>query len=195
MSLENVNIGIGITGSFCTFAQMIEMLEILKEQKANLIPIMSYNAYSHDTRFGNAKMYIDKVEKICENKILNSITDVEPIGPQQLLDILVILPCTGNTAAKLANSISDTPVTCAVKSQLRNQRPVLLAISTNDGLSGNAKNIGALLNMKNIYFVPFAQDNPNAKPNSIAYDNEKVLDAIEFALKGKQIQPVICENK
>ncbi len=195
MSLENINIGIGITGSFCTFAQMVQTIEMLKEQKANLIPIMSYNAYNNDTRFGEAKMYIDKVEQICGKKILNSITDVEPIGPQNLLDILLILPCTGNTAAKLANSISDTPVTCAAKSQLRNQKPVLLAVSTNDGLSGNAKNIGALLNMKNIYFVPFAQDNPKAKPNSIAYDSQKVLDAILSTLEGKQLQPIICENK
>lgn len=194
MSLKNINIGIGITGSFCTFAQMVDTLQMLKEQNANLIPIMSYNAYNHDTRFGDAKMYIDKVEKICEKKILNSITDVEPIGPQNLLDILLILPCTGNTVAKLANSISDTPVTCAVKSQLRNQSPVLLAVSTNDGLSGNAKNIGALLNMKHIFFVPFAQDNPKDKPNSIAYDNTKVLDAILSTLDCKQLQPIICEH-
>lgn len=195
MSLKNINIGIGITGSFCTFAQMIDTLQMLKCENANLIPIMSYNAYNHDTKFGDAQMYIDKVEKICENKILKTITEVEPIGPQNLLDLLLILPCTGNTAAKLANSISDTPVTCAVKSQLRNQKPVLLAISTNDGLSGNAKNIGALLNMKHIFFVPFAQDNPKAKPRSIAYDSTKVLDAIYCALQEKQLQPIICENK
>lgn len=195
MSLKNINIGIGITGSFCTFAQMIETLKMLKCENANLIPIMSYNAYNHDTKFGDAQMYIDKVEKICENKILKTITEVEPIGPQNLLDLLLILPCTGNTVAKLANSISDTPVTCAAKSQLRNQKPVLLAVSTNDGLSGNAKNIGALLNMKHIFFVPFAQDNVLAKPRSIAYDSEKVLQAIFCALDEKQLQPIICEKK
>lgn len=195
MSLKNINIGIGITGSFCTFTQMIETLKMLKCENANLIPIMSYNAYNHDTKFGDAQMYIDKVEKICENKILKTITEVEPIGPQNLLDLLLILPCTGNTVAKLANSISDTPVTCAAKSQLRNQKPVLLAVSTNDGLSGNAKNIGALLNMKHIFFVPFAQDNVLAKPRSIAYDSQKVLQAIFCALDEKQLQPIICEKK
>ena len=191
MSLKNINIGIGITGSFCTFAQMLETLQMLKYENANLIPIMSYNAYNHDTKFGHAQMYIDKVEEICENKILKTITEVEPIGPQNLLDLLLILPCTGNTAAKLANSISDTPVTCAAKSQLRNQKPVLLAVSTNDGLSGCSENIGKLLNRNNYFFVPFRQDNPITKPRSLVFDPKYIISTLEYALDKEQIQPML----
>ncbi|MBE5821972.1 MAG: dipicolinate synthase subunit B [Clostridiales bacterium] len=192
MSIENLNIGVGITGSYCTFQAMIELLKELKEKGANIIPIMSYNAYENDTRFGTANDYISKVEEICNHKVLNSIVEVEPIGPKKLLDILLVLPCTGNTISKIANAISDTPVTCGVKSQLRNQKPVLLAISTNDALSGNAQNIGKLLNTKNIYFVPFGQDDPINKPTSIIYIKDKVIESIESAIQNKQLQPIIC---
>lgn len=191
MSIENLNIGVGITGSYCTFNAMLELLSKLKERGANIIPIMSYNAYGNDTRFGTSNDYIRKVEEICNHKVLNSIVEVEPIGPKKLLDILLVLPCTGNTISKIANAISDTPVTCAVKSQLRNQKPVLLAISTNDGLSGNAQNIGKLLNTKNMYFVPFAQDDPINKPTSIIYIKDKVIESIENAVENKQFQPII----
>ena len=192
MEIKNLNIGLGITGSFCTFSNMIKILEILKEKEANIIPIMSYNAFNTDTRFGKACDYIAKVEEICNHKVLCKIEEVEPIGPKNLLDILLILPCTGNTLSKLSNSISDTPVTCAAKSQLRNNKPVLLAISTNDGLSGNAKNIGNLLNIKNIYFVPFGQDDAINKPRSLVYKQDKVIDSLLYTLEGKQIQPIIC---
>ncbi len=191
MEFKNLNIGFGITGSFCTFNKMLEILEILKEKEANIIPIMSYNAFNTNTRFGDANDYIKKIEDICNHSVLNKIEEVEPIGPKNLLDILLILPCTGNTLSKLANSISDTPVTCAAKSQLRNNKPVVLAISTNDGLSGNAKNIGNLLNLKNIYFVPFGQDDAINKPRSLVYKQDKVIDSLECALEMKQIQPII----
>lgn len=191
MEIKNLNIGVGITGSFCTFKNMIKILEILKGKEANITPIMSYNAFSIDTRFGTANDYIKKVEEICNHKVLAKIEEVEPIGPKNLLDVLLVLPCTGNTLSKLSNSISDTPVTCAVKSQLRNNKPVLLAISTNDGLSGNAKNIGNLLNIKNIYFVPFGQDDAIKKPRSLVYKQDKVIDSLIYCLEGKQIQPII----
>lgn len=191
MSIENLNIGVGITGSFCTFKSMVEILKELKNKGANITPIMSYNSYETDTRFGKASDYINQVEEICNHKVLNSISEVEPIGPKKLLDILLVLPCTGNTISKIANAISDTPVACAVKSQLRNQRPVLIAISTNDALSGNAQNIGKLMNTKNIYFVPFAQDDPINKPTSIIYIKDKVIESIEKTIVNEQLQPII----
>lgn len=191
MSLENINIGVCITGSFCTFKRMIEILQQLKDKKANITPIMSFNAYNNDTRFGTASDYINQIEEICNHEVLNTVTQVEPIGPKNLLDILLVVPCTGNTISKISNAISDTPVTCAVKSQLRNQKPVLLAISTNDGLSGNAGNIGKLLNTKHIFFVPFKQDDPINKPNSLVYIQDKVIDSVKLCLDNKQIQPII----
>lgn len=191
MELKDLNIGVGITGSFCTFNKMLDILKILKEKEANIIPIMSYNAYNIDTRFGLAKDYIEKVESICNQKVLSKIEEVEPIGPKNLLDLLLILPCTGNTLSKLANSISDTPVTCAAKSQLRNNKPVVLGISTNDGLSGNAKNVGTLLNIKNVFFIPFKQDDAINKPSSLIYMQDKVIDTITLSLEKKQIEPII----
>ena len=152
---------------------------------------MSFNAFSTDTRFGSAEYFRTKIEEIAGNKIISSITETEPIGPKKLLDILIIEPCTGNTLAKLANSIADTPVTLAAKSHLRNMRPLLIAVSTNDALAGAAKNIGHLLNYKNIYFVPFTQDDHNNKPTSIVADFSKTKEALYEALRGKQLQPVI----
>jgi len=192
MELNNTTIGIGITGSFCTFDKTIEIIKMLKEQQLNIIPIMSYNAYNNDSRFGDAIKYIKQIEEISNNKILKTINAVEPIGPKNLLDILMVIPCTGNTLSKIANAISDTPITCAVKSQLRNNKPVLLAISTNDGLSGNAKNIGELLNKKNIYFVPFKQDDYIKKPNSLSFNHDYIIESIEKALNKIQIQPILC---
>lgn len=154
-------------------------------------PIMSYNAFSTDTRFGKARDFTAEIEAICGRKIIATLTDAEPIGPKKLLDALIIEPCTGNTLAKLASGIADTPVTLAAKSHLRNARPLLIAVSTNDALAGAAKNIGALANYKNIYFVPYRQDDPAGKPTSIVADFSKTLSALECALEGKQIQPVI----
>lgn len=181
-------------GSFCTFDKVIKTMKEMKAAGYNIIPIMSFNAYNTDTRFGKAQDFREAIENICENKIISDITNAEPVGPKKLLDILIIAPCTGNTLAKLATGIADTPVTLAVKSQLRNSRPVLIGISTNDALSGAAKNIGKLQNYKNIFFIPYRQDDYKNKPTSIISDFSKTAEATTFALKGKQLQPLICES-
>lgn len=189
--MEKLNIGFAFTGSFCTFRKAIEEMREIKNEGHNIIPIMSYNAYSTDTRFGTAENFRNEIESICLNPIISSITESEPIGPKKLLDILIIEPCTGNTLAKLACGIADTPVTLAAKSHLRNRRPLLIAVSTNDALSGAAKNIGNLLNYKNLYFVPYKQDDPENKPTSIVADFSRTREALYSALQGKQIQPII----
>lgn len=189
--MEKLNVGFAFTGSFCTFRKAIDEMKEIKKEGHNIIPIMSYNAYSTDTRFGKAEAFRNEIEEICLNPIISSIAASEPIGPKKLLDILVIEPCTGNTLAKLATGIADTPVTLAAKSHLRNQRPLLIAVSTNDALSGAAKNIGNLLNYKNLYFVPYKQDDPAGKPTSIVADFSKTREALYAALNGKQLQPVI----
>ena len=163
MNFEGIKIGFVLTGSFCTFKKVIPKIKELKEKKASIIPIMSYNAYNLDTKFGKAEDFIIEIENICENKIIHTIQDAEPIGPKGLTDIMIIAPCSGNTMAKLACDIIDTPATMAAKSHLRNNRPLVIAPSTNNGLSGNAENIGKLLNRKNYFFVPFKQDNPITK--------------------------------
>lgn len=191
MSFENVNIGFTMTGSFCTFKKVIPKIKELKKLGANIIPIMSYNSYNLDTKFGKAKEFIDEIENITENKIIHTIQGAEPIGPKGLTDIMVVAPCSGNTLAKLANSIIDTPAVMAIKSHLRNQKPLVIGISTNDGLSGSAENIGKLLNRKNYYFVPFTQDNPITKPTSIVFKFDYLIPAIKEALKNKQLQPLI----
>ncbi len=185
-----MNIGFAMCGSFCTYAQVFPVLEILASIHT-VTPIFSHAAYYTDSRFGTAKEHIERVEAICGKKVLCSISDVEPIGPKQLLDALVIAPCTGNTLAKLARSIADGPVTMAAKSHLRNNRPILVAVSSNDALAGAAENIGKLLNKKNYYFVPFGQDDPIKKPTSMVADFEKLPQALELALTGKQIQPIL----
>ncbi len=189
--MKKLNIGYALTGSFCTFKKAIDEMREIKKDGHNIIPIMSYNAYSTDTRFGTAEYFRNEIESICLNPVISSISASEPIGPKKLLDILVIEPCTGNTLAKLACGIADTPVTLAAKSHLRNQRPLLIAISTNDALAGAAKNIGNLMNYKNIYFVPYKQDDPENKPSSIVADFTKTKEALYMALEGKQIQPLI----
>ena len=161
-----MNIGFAMCGSFCTYSKVFPIMEALAKEHT-IIPIFSQISYETDTRFGTAAEHIQRVMSICGKAPLHTIAQVEPIGPKKLLDTLIIAPCTGNTLAKLAHSIADTPVTMAAKSHLRNGRPVLIAISTNDALGGSAKNIGLLMNMKNIYFVPFGQDNYKSKPNSI----------------------------
>ena len=177
--------------SYCTFLKVIEELRNLKATGADIFPIMSENVYSTDTRFGTAEEFIWTVQDITGKKIIKSIKEAEPIGPKGLLDLLVVAPCTGNTLAKLANGITDTSVTLAVKAHLRNQRPVLLGVSTNDGLGNAAKNIGLLLNSKYIYFIPFNQDDFENKPNSLVADFKKLVPASESALELKQLQPVL----
>lgn len=191
MLLKDIRIGFGITGSFCTFSKIESTLISLINEGAKILPIMSFNSYTTDTRFGKAKDFINKFEELTSNKTIASIPEAEPIGPKNLIDLMLIYPCTGNTLAKLTNAITDTPVLMATKSHLRNQKPVLLGISTNDGLSNNAKNIGTLLNTKNIFFVPFGQDDFAKKPNSLVCDNNKIVESVVFALGNKQIQPVL----
>ena len=191
MTLKGKKIGYVFTGSFCTFRKSIEQMKEIKKQNAIIIPVMSYNSYTLDTKFGEAKNFIEEIEKITENKIIHTIQGAEPIGPKHLTDIMIIAPASGNTMAKLENDIIDTPATMAAKSHLRNENPLVIAPSTNNGLSGNAINIGKLLNMRNYYFVPFKQDNPISKPRSIVYDSKYIIPALEHALEGKQVQPIL----
>lgn len=188
--MNKLTVGFALCGSFCTYEKTIKQIEYLIDKNLEIVPIMSFNAYSTDTRFGKAAEHIEKIEKMCKRKIISTIKDAEPVGPQKMLDILIIEPCTGNTIAKLSSGITDTPVTLAAKAHLRNERPILIAVSTNDALSGSASNIGKLMNYKNIYFVPMKQDDPFNKPRSVVADFDKTYDAMLYALNGKQIQPV-----
>ena len=191
MNIEGKRIGFVMTGSFCTFRKTIDELKKIVKLGAKVIPIMSENSYTMDTKFGKAEDFINEVENITGTKILHTIQEVEPIGPKDMLDILVVAPATGNTMAKLANDIIDNSATMAVKSHLRRERPVVIAISTNNGLSGAGENIGKLLNRKHYYFVPFKQDNPITKPRSIVFDPSYLIKTIEYALDGEQIQPIL----
>lgn len=191
MELNNIKIGFALTGSFCTFKKAIPKMKELIKKGADILPIMSYNSYKLDTKFGKAVEFIKEIEIITGKKIIHTIQDAEPIGPKKLTDVMVIAPCSGNTMAKLALDIIDTPVTMAAKSHLRNDRPLVIAPSTNNGLSGNAENIGKLLNRKNYYFVPFRQDNPITKPRSIVFEEEYLIKTTEYALEGTQISPIL----
>ena len=191
MTVNGKNIGIALTGSFCTYDKVFPEIEHLLAEKANVYTIFSERSQVTNTRFGNADAFLKKAEEITANKPITTITDAEKLGPGNLLDIIVIAPCTGNTIAKLATAITDTTVLMAVKGLLRNNKPVLLAVSTNDALSNNLKNIGTLINNKNIYFVPFGQDNYKGKPNSMVAHFDLILPAIEDALDGRQLQPIL----
>lgn len=185
-----MTIGFAICGSYCTYEKIYPVLEQLS-QNHTVIPILSHNAAHTDTRFGSASDHSRRIQEICGKEPICSIVDAEPIGPKKLLDALIIAPCTGNTLAKLAHSIADTPVTMAVKSHLRNGRPVIIGISTNDGLSGAAENIGRLLNRKHFYFVPFGQDDPSGKPGSLIADFTQVEQTLDKAMSGLQLQPLL----
>lgn len=185
-----MKIGFALCGSFCTFSAVFPIVEKLAAAH-EVIPIVSYAVWETDTRFGLAKDHIRRLTEICGREPLRTLTQVEPIGPKKLFDILVIAPCTGNTLAKLAHGVADTPVTMAAKSHLRNGRPVVLGISTNDALAGAAQNIGLLLNRKHYYFVPFRQDDPLEKPTSMVADFTLVPETITAALTETQIQPII----
>lgn len=191
MKLEGKRIGFVFTGSFCTFRKTIDQLKKIIELKADVLPIMSNNSYTMDTKFGKAQDFIDEIEEITGKKILHTIQEVEPLGPKDMLDIIVVAPATGNTIAKLANDIVDGPAPMAVKSVLRRERPVVIAVSTNNGLSAAGENIGKLLNRKHYYFVPFKQDNPITKPRSLVFDPTYLIKTIEYALDGEQIQPIL----
>lgn len=188
---SNKTIGFALTGSFCTYEKIFRAMQDLGQTGANLLAIFSDRASTTDSRFGNSSDFLERAEKITGKPPVLTIPDAEPIGPKSMLDLLVIAPCTGNTLAKLANGVSDTPVLMAAKSHLRNNRPVVIFLSTNDALGMNLKNIGILLNTKNIYFVPFGQDNYRSKPNSMIAHVELLQDTIARAFAYQQIQPVI----
>ena len=191
MILKDKKIGFAITGSFCTLQQIVSQIANLVNLGADILPIISYNIDTTDTRFMIANDLKNIIFEITGKHPIHTIKDAEPIGPKQLLDALIIAPCTGNTLSKLANGITDTPVLMAAKSHLRNNRSVILAVATNDGLGNNAKNIGMLLNIKNIYFVPFVQDDPYTKNNSLLAKMDLIARTVELALENKQIQPVL----
>lgn len=195
MSVKGKHIGVAFTGSFCTYEKVFEELARLAEEGAIVQTIFSNASQTLDSRFGKAEDFLKKAEEITGNPPMLTIPQAEPIGPKGLLDILVLFPCTGNTIAKLANGITDTPVLMAAKAHLRNNKPLLISISTNDALGMNMKNIGLLLNAKHVYFIPFGQDSPEKKPNSMIAHTELLIPSIEAALLGRQIQPIIrCEK-
>ena len=183
-------IGYAFSGSFCTFAESYKILALLKEKYGDIVPIMSFNAYNTDTRFGAHTEWNERIEKLCEKKIINTISDAEPLGSKVSLDALVIAPCTGNTLAKLANGITDTPVCMAAKAHLRSDRPLIISLASNDAMSANLGNIGKLLNRKNIYFVPMTQDEPVKKPHSLVADFSLLPETLEKALEGKQLRKI-----
>lgn len=191
MSIEGRNIGVAFTGSYCTFDKVFAQLELLVKEKANVYTIFSYQAQKTDSRFGKAADFLRLARDITGRDPVTTITEAETLGPNNILDIIVIAPCTGNTLAKLANAVTDSPVLMAAKGLLRNDKPVVLAISTNDALGNNLKNIGLLINTRNIYFVPFGQDNYRNKPHSMIAHFDLMLPTIEQALEGRQIQPMV----
>ena len=191
MKLKGKKIGVALTGSFCTYEKAFAQLRKLKEEGAELVTIFSNASQTIDSRFGSPEDFMKEAEEITGSRPLLTISQAEPIGPKSLLDLLIILPCTGNTVAKLANGITDSPALMAAKAHLRNEKPLLISISTNDALGMNMKNIGILLNVKHIFFVPFEQDDPEKKPNSMTARTEMLIPAAEAALEERQYQPVI----
>lgn len=191
LSLFDKTVGFAVCGSFCTHAKAMEALEQVKAQFARVVPIVSEVTANTDTRFGRAHDLMREMERICDHRVIATVKAAEPIGPQKLLDLLIIAPCTGNTLGKLAAGITDTSVTMAAKAHLRNERPVLIAPSTNDGLAASAASIGALLPRKYIYFVPFGQDDFEKKPTSLVADFSRVAQAAQAALEGRQLQPLL----
>ena len=185
-----MNVGFAMCGSFCTFSKVFPVMERLAENH-QVFPIFSFASASTDSRFGTAAEFLERAERICGRPVIQTIAGAEPIGPKKLLDVLVIAPCTGNTLAKLSHSIADTPVTMAAKSHLRNGRPVLVAVSTNDGLAGAAENIGRLMARKHYYFIPYGQDDPEKKPTSLVAHFELSPQAVELAAQGMQMQPLL----
>lgn len=188
--MNEKTVGFALCGSFCTFSKAIKQMKKLRDSGYAVIPIMSDVAFGTSTRFGKSEDIVSEIERISGNSIIHTIVGAEPIGPKKMCDLLLVAPCTGNTLSKLSLGITDTPVTMAVKSHLRVQRPVLLCVATNDGLGASAQNIGRLINTKNIYFVPLSQDNPRDKPSSLVADFERIPESVEMALSGIQPQPV-----
>ena len=189
--MNGLTVGFALCGSFCTFHKVIPCIQTLVDRGAAVVPILSETAYSTDTRFGAAADFRSRIETICGRPVLHTLTDVEPIGPKKLLDLLIVAPCTGNTLGKLAGGITDSCVTLAAKAHLRNGRPLLLAVSTNDALGASAQNVGRLLTAKHVFFVPMGQDDPVHKANSVVADFSRLTDAAEAALRGEQLQPLL----
>lgn len=195
MTLEGLDVGFAVTGSFCTMTKAIDQVKVLTAAGANVFPIMSEISASTDTRFGSADYFKTTLKELTGNDIICSIKDAEPIGPKKLFDALILAPCTGNTLSKLASGITDSTVTMASKAHLRNARPLVIAISTNDALGASYRNIGQLQNVKNIFFVPYGQDDPIKKQTSMVADFSMIKPALEAALSGVQLQPVIINHK
>ena len=191
MRFKGLKIGFAVTGSHCTFAKVLPMMQLLKDEGARVVPILSQAVVTNDTRYGTAEELLEKINDITGEDPLLTMVDVEPIGPQKMFDLIVVAPCTGNTLAKLALGVTDSCVLLACKAELRNNRPVVIAISTNDGLSANAKNLGMLLNRKNIFFVPFGQDAPETKHASLVAEMSLLPETILEALQNRQIQPLL----
>lgn len=194
MNWQGITVGYALSGSHCTFAEVMPQIKRFIDAGAKVVPIVSQTILTTDTRFGTSENWQKQLKEITSNDIISTIVQAEPLGPSKLLDVMVIAPCTGNTTSKLANAMTDGPVLMAAKSQMRNQRPLVLAISTNDGLGLNAANIAKLLVAKNIYFVPYGQDNPIQKPNSLVARMDLILETCEAALQGKQLQPILVER-
>lgn len=191
---HTLTLGYALCGSFCTFEKSLQALQNLRAHYANIIPIFSEASARIDTRFGRAADFIAHAEEICQHSALCTLREVEPIGPKKLLDLLIVSPCTGNTLAKLAHGTADSTVSLACKAHLRNERPIVLAISSNDALAGNAANIGALLARRHFFFVPFGQDNPTQKPTSLIADFSQLTETVTLALQQAQLQPLLCSH-
>ena len=189
--MEDWKVGFAFCGSFCTYDSAMAALEAVHRRWKDVTPIISERSAATDTRFGCAHDFMKEMQRICDKRPIDSILGAEPIGPKTLLDVLVICPCTGNTLAKLAAGVTDSSVTMAAKAHLRNGRPLVIAVATNDGLAGSAKNIGALMDKKNVYFVPFRQDDPTGKPTSLVADFTRIPETVEAAMEGRQVQPVL----
>ncbi|WP_309122974.1 dipicolinate synthase subunit B [Paenibacillus sp.] len=194
MNWNGITVGYALTGSHCTLEEVMPQIKRFVDAGANVVPIISHSVAMTDTRFGKAADWQKQLKDLTGNDIIASIVDAEPLGPAKLLDVMAIAPCTGNTTSKLANAMTESPVLMAAKAQMRNGRPLVLAISTNDGLGLNSANIAKLLITKNIYFVPFGQDNPQAKPNSLVARMDLIMETCEAALQGKQLQPMLIER-
>lgn len=194
MSWQGKTVGYALSGSHCTFAEVMPQIQRFVDAGANVVPIVTQTIMMTDTRFGKSADWQQQLKDITGNELISTIVEAEPLGPSKLLDVMIIAPCTGNTTSKLANAMTDSAVLMAAKAQMRNQRPLVLAISTNDGLGLNASNIAKLLVAKNIYFVPFGQDNPVQKPNSLVARMDLAMEACEAALEGKQLQPLLIER-
>ncbi|MBE3583716.1 MAG: dipicolinate synthase subunit B [Limnochordaceae bacterium] len=195
MRLAGKRIAWGVTGSHCSLEEVLPQVRQVREEGAEVTPVFSNSVQTTATRFGTPQQWLDAFAQAAGHPPITRIEEAEPIGPKRLFDAMIISPCTGNTLAKLALAVNDTPVLMAAKAVIRNGGPVVLAISTNDALGANAKNLGLLLNAKNIYFVPFGQDNPEQKPNSLVAEWELTIDALVAALSGRQLQPVLVARQ